>query len=1518
MEQKSDAHHQRSLEAFASYFISYIHAQTEDSSKYAPPKCDTPRKASTSSNLYQSEPSTVLRKLSITDGSCYPTSGVPGAATPSAAEGRPTNKVSELDTTGTPVHLIAGQHLDHHGGGSSGGDNRTLEVLPTEDDDEPKGTIGHSTPKRFSLQSSSPVNGLPTPNNSQNHAISRCKNVDDASFMTPPRGTRGGGGSSMLLSFTSTPVGGGRGKTTAHHGSSRNGSLEVSYPSPCATSAGLAGDGSGITGRRSKISSPCLGDYIVGQPAKAHKNRRSPFATSNNNASGNDPGGLNSSSTITLNSSMFQDNDFPLLNVTPNKDHTADGGEGQHVKRRVSLATKTSFNESHDSGAASSGRKAGTQRRRIAPTTVSRSVSGRHDFTSSSFRSENNLVAIECQEDATRDPRGMLRHLKEEIRNDFQAEQQARMQRVVRAKQSLHTSFDRVEEVGSTPVVASPSSTNELNQTASADGTETPKQVLLIDFDRVTQKSTIDRLVAVYGLLMDLNLVPNALNELAYLINLVSSERYIAAGPQKLPELTASVVGTDNNAPVAVSHGNILRNPHNCVYFATEVLYHQRMLLALLDSTSLRVVVENDQLGLLQPTLNGFLRDMLAQKMKLETAAINRASADGDLSLANSSITNVFYQQENDTKDHFPSSKEFNAFNKQRDLFYATLRIWETEHLNPAWEFEEKLGSKVRTMLDILHHPINMAHLAKLFSAQLIISFNFDNSASELQMALPNIDLTKLSKLRQRLVAPSIFSTQYLFPGSQTFFRDFIVASENHQIFIEQLKAVLIHELLQMNGSSYELLTISDAESGPSRSEYVVRPETIATMRVLAKFIGFIIARPFQYEGCRSTMVENRQIELRNMLLPPFDVKPVLLKSVAERKLLITVPWLVQYLSMLDVVTLRLRYYEELFRMLHDIYKATAICGFAVHRDLFVIPTSKFIVRSCLDWLFDQSNVPEEYYNSNETTAAISIIDTIAEQAPAVTNRPQLAEGRKPTEKPIVFNALLENVLSAACPFLADFRVSVMPSKVEKTVSRTGRYRHITTRYSGAVTQLQANTTANEASSTIDASMNATTTSAGNNLSKTAPGNVQQRLVEAFLQSQSQSMRRTVELILDRSTSAVIKDFQMLYILPQKKAVNDLIAGAAVDTIEKATRNIQQICDEALDQINYTWDSHVPKMLNKRITESFDALLPMETVAPVRMLCKNITLEKCLQKTNEWRQSYISTTELFCKDVQTEAQSMFHKYQHQRFCNMAKLTSTNGTQTELIIEENCAIMPAGFYVKLQMFVHKVASSPDRVTAGELTDFFAQTHAFLDQPGLTTTPLMNRMLAFMLLQLVLLLIKSRCDLSVPEHFERVIKIWKHTKLARFCSPPPSESEDSPKNASSPSHERSFMYPGQIEQYRRKRMQQDANYVFSHLVSNRFIRMLEENAQPQPYYDVYAEFITSLLEAEMIRKDLLNEQFVTIFNEEWPKTTLDRVSIVINRVLQKSGQSRRPGLNIDDSHSDMFMEMLSDIARDITEL
>lgn len=139
---------------------------------------------------------------------------------------------------------------------------------------------------------------------------------------------------------------------------------------------------------------------------------------------------------------------------------------------------------------------------------------------------------------------------------------------------------------------------------------------------------------------------------------------------------------------------------------------------------------------------------------------------------------------------------------------------------------------------------------------------------SELQSDLPNIDPTKLNKLRQRLIAPSHFSTNFQFPGNQTFFKDFIIAAEHQANFIEQLKIILTNELIDMNDSTYETLNLTTIEENDheheNRHEYIVKPETLSTLSVLAKFLGLIMARPFVYEFGINTVVDNRQIELRN------------------------------------------------------------------------------------------------------------------------------------------------------------------------------------------------------------------------------------------------------------------------------------------------------------------------------------------------------------------------------------------------------------------------------------------------------------------------------------------------------------------------------------------------------------------------------------------------------------------------------------------------------------------------------
>lgn len=178
-------------------------------------------------------------------------------------------------------------------------------------------------------------------------------------------------------------------------------------------------------------------------------------------------------------------------------------------------------------------------------------------------------------------------------------------------------------------------------------------------------------------------------------------------------------------------------------------------------------------------------------------------------------------------------------------------------------------------------------------------------------------------------------------------------------------------------------------------------------------------------------------------------MRNIIVRAIDGRKLLVTIPWLVEYLAMLDFITIRLDYYRELFRMLYTIYlRVNVVDG---HNGLCVMPQSKFIIRTCLGWLFEHPAIPEDYYNFNAKTN-LSIALHLERDGEEVEEQQQQSQEQQRGEmnccigNDAELNSHLESLIHSACPFLADFRVSMMPQRITKAVSRTGRYRHITTK----------------------------------------------------------------------------------------------------------------------------------------------------------------------------------------------------------------------------------------------------------------------------------------------------------------------------------------------------------------------------------------------------------------------------------------------------------------------------------------
>lgn len=336
------------------------------------------------------------------------------------------------------------------------------------------------------------------------------------------------------------------------------------------------------------------------------------------------------------------------------------------------------------------------------------------------------------------------------------------------------------------------------------------------------------------------------------------------------------------------------------------------------------------------------------------------------------------------------------------------------------------------------------------------------------------------------------------------------------------------------------------------------------------------------------------------------DVKEILEKSIINQKLVITLPWIVQFIAMLDPVTLNLIYYRQVFEILYELYMMTI--NYPDAPKLALRPTSLFIVRSCLGWLFEQPHIPNEYYNYRrnrkptglssitqnefskvETHVPPSIASFFKREQHVVLNAKDLSTGNQNSKSGTIekystsitnyicndsqinleaaelsecclstFDPLLENVLTSACPFLADFRVSIMPKRNPKTVSRTGRYRHVTTRI-----YKKTDKNAKKISTTDE--------------------NVQTSLIEAFLHSQSLSVRRTVEFVLEKTFSNVIKDFQVQIIIPLKKSVTHEIENLRLSDKQKALNEVARIFTEGEKTLLRKWDEFIESMAKERI-----------------------------------------------------------------------------------------------------------------------------------------------------------------------------------------------------------------------------------------------------------------------------------------------------------------------------------------------
>uniref|UniRef100_A0A3P8SSB2 Codanin 1 n=1 Tax=Amphiprion percula TaxID=161767 RepID=A0A3P8SSB2_AMPPE len=598
-------------------------------------------------------------------------------------------------------------------------------------------------------------------------------------------------------------------------------------------------------------------------------------------------------------------------------------------------------------------------------------------------------------------------------------------------------------------------------------------------------------------------------------------------------------------APMLHSHAEI----SNCVLLAFV------RLVAHLDKCTLRLLAENERVASFSPDL----RDRLTQAQDRSTAKVSLCFP---------------FQPATDNRSNFGSDKAFHTFKKQRDIFYEVLREWEDFHKEPGWNFDAALGSRIRGMMGQLTSAGNHSHFARLFLKQLVQmckgtrvnSSPGDTPDADLLGMLGADSLGRLKRLEERLIQPHGVAGPCpppSFPGHQEFFRDFLQAASCCQLN-QHLQDSLCQQLLQTKLQFFGSFCQDEKQRFSS---------VLLLARLLAKFLGLISFLPYQTSEKPSREIQETAITLRSKSVPVLDVCAVLSNSVRRRRTILTVPWLVEFLSMLDFVGPRLLCYRTALGTLLLLYRML------LGRCEEICYLNKLLMVSVLGWLFQIPVIPEDIFFTSEFTEVAQIEDSNSRTAGLDCI-------------PLVDQQLLYT----CCPFLGEFRKLLAAFVSGSTAKGGGIIRKITPT-SAELKDAQA---ANRSQQKL-----------------------QMDLEQAFFHNQPPSLRRTVEFVAERVGSNAVKHMKATLVseLVEKgeKMLRDGLTSPNSNPSKLNDAICAQLCEAGLEAL-----SRATRFCYEKSPEAIRTLLPDETSPPVLTTSENITKRLATEKACSWLSANIT------------------------------------------------------------------------------------------------------------------------------------------------------------------------------------------------------------------------------------------------------------------------------------------------------
>ncbi|XP_074440785.1 codanin-1 isoform X1 [Larus michahellis] len=683
---------------------------------------------------------------------------------------------------------------------------------------------------------------------------------------------------------------------------------------------------------------------------------------------------------------------------------------------------------------------------------------------------------------------------------------------------------------------------------------------------KVSCKKQLECLAQLYSSCIAENLVPNIFLELFFVLQLLTSKG------TSTEEDGDSDLEVDERSKDASGRQHF-RSVHNCVYFAVQVLDYQYEIISHLEKGMLKLLAENERIASFSPTLHERLR----QAYESSTAKVSL--------LLPCSVQSVSFQPETDNRSNFPSDRAFHIFKKQRDIFYELLREWEDNHEKTGWDFERVLGNKIRSMMAHLSATCNHSHFARLFQKQLIqmckgpigggASWG-DTPDQDVLNMLGSDNLSRLKRLQERFIVPQSIRGPCpppSFPGCQQFFRDFILSAGSYQ-FNQHLMDSLCLKILELNGLTLVENEHSDGEADMDEQDEKKRfTVVLLSLRLLAKFLGFLVFLPYRTVEQPTRDLQDSAVALRNQTLPVLDVLKLLRQSIRDQRSILTIPWIVEYLSLVDHIAPFLDYYRKVFCLLLQVYRLMVL---SEDKDISFL--NKLLILAVLGWLFQVPSVPEELFFTADVRQEGLMLDTVT-SAQALDSVPLVDQ----------------QLLYTCCPYLGELR-KLLASFVAGSGAKNGGFVR-------KITPTAAESLAPKASVT--------------------QRKLQVELEQAFFHNQPPSLRRTVEFVAERVGSNCVKHIKATL-------VAELVQRAEVmlqDKVKEEDANHDKLLEEVCAHLYEEGAQALIKgreFCKKKGPEAVRVLLPEETSAAVLSSAEDIAVELATEKACGWLSANIA------------------------------------------------------------------------------------------------------------------------------------------------------------------------------------------------------------------------------------------------------------------------------------------------------